>query len=145
MSAKQRILPQFVPEPNLHPGWSFAGHYRVGEEVQGWMPQAQWPEALPVALEVEQAGRRRLELAIAVEAQARLPCQRCGELLDWSAQIAHTLLLVEQEDPELPQPQWLVEEGRVPLQGLVESELSLALPDFPRHERCALQDEAATE
>ncbi len=139
MSGKQRILPKWVALPKLHPGWNFSGSYRVPAAVIEWMEGAQWPEELPIEIEVESAGRGRLQVHLRLELQALLPCQRCGELLDWKAELAQKVLLVNEEDPKLDTAQWVVDDEKVALEELIAQEVSLAMPDFPRHEACDLQ------
>lgn len=139
MSEKQRILPKWVALPKLHPGWEFSGYYRVPPSIIEWMEGAKWPETLPVEVEVDSAGRGRLLLKLRVAAQAQLPCQRCGGLLDWDAAIDQNIQLVAEEDPKLEVAQWVAEEERVVMEELIAQEISLALPDFPRHASCDLQ------
>lgn len=107
--------------------------------VIDWMEGAQWPETLPVELDVDAAGRGRLQVNLRIDAQARLPCQRCGELLDWSAHIEQQVRLVPEEDLKQEAVQWVVDDERVILEELIAQEISLAMPDFPRHAECDLQ------
>ncbi len=139
MSEKQRILPKWVALPKLHPGCNFVGHYRVPASIIEWMSGAQWPDALPIEIDIDSAGRGRLLLKLRVDAQARLPCQRCGGLLDWTAAIEQDIQLVTEENPKLEVAQWVVDDERVVLEELIAQEISLAMPDFPRHASCDLQ------
>ncbi|MEN8721038.1 MAG: hypothetical protein ABF296_12325 [Oceanococcaceae bacterium] len=139
MADKPRILPKWVAHTKLHDGWHFAGVFRMPGSAQDWVAGARWPEALPLVLTCAQAERGRLQLEITLEAQAALPCQRCGELLDWQETITQAVLLVAEEDAQNPQAQWEVVDDRVEFEALLTQELSLHLPDFPRHTECDLQ------
>jgi uncharacterized metal-binding protein YceD (DUF177 family) len=140
MSAKRHILPQWVAESHLHPGWAFDGEFPIDAEIQAWVPGAQWPQSLPLKLAVESAPRGRWLLDVVMQAHAELPCQRCGEALSWSAELDQQVLLTPEEDPKNGQAQWEMADEKVQLRALVATELSLALPDFPRHAHCDLQE-----
>lgn len=144
MSAKRHILPQWVAESHLHRGWAFAGEFPIDAEVQAWVPGAQWPPSLPLKLVVDSAPRGRWLLSLDLQAEAELPCQRCGAALAWSADLKQQVLLTPEEDPQDPQAQWEYADERVYLRALVATELSLALPDFPRHAHCDLQETSST-
>lgn len=140
MSAKRHILPQWVAESHLHEGWAFSGEFPIGSEIQAWVPGAQWPQSLPLELTVQKAPRGRWLLDVALQAEAQLPCQRCGEPVNWSAELDQHVLITPEEDPKDPQAQWEIADEKVQLRALVTTELSLALPDFPRHTQCDLQE-----
>lgn len=144
MPKKQRILPKWSDYASLHDGWSFAGDYRVEDTVRAWVPEAEWPDTLPVRIEVQAAERGRLQVQLQIDAQARLPCQRCGAPLDWAEPLQQELLLVREEQKDLEQIQWPLDEDKVYWQSMVEGELSLGLPDYPRHPQCDLQGSTST-
>ncbi len=72
-----------------------------------------------------------------IQAKLALICQRCLEPLDWQGKIGVRLAMIEHdsEAEALPagyEPFLLVDDD-VTLVELVEDELLLALPEFPRH------------
>jgi uncharacterized protein len=73
-----------------------------------------------------------------IEAVLGLECQNCLQAVDWSINCNIKLGVVtsiEQANrlPEDYEP-LLVEEGRVPLKNIIEDEILLILPAFPRHQ-----------
>lgn len=140
MAERIHILPKWSPSAKLHPGWSFDGQYRLPDEVRSWVGGATWPELFPLQVTIESAGRGRLRAQISAHLRAELPCQRCGEMLQWEQQLDQTILLVTSENEQEAEAQWVVEDERVDWQALLGQEVSLSLPDFPRHDDCHLQD-----
>ena len=138
MTAKIHILPKWAPLAKLHAGWHFEGHYRVPESVIQWVDGGEWPETLPLVVDIDDAARGRLKVTLQISAQAELPCQRCGEPVEWRQEWEQQLLLVSAEDAQETLAQWVVDEDRVDWEALVAQEISLALPDFPRHAECDL-------
>ncbi len=74
----------------------------------------------------------------AIKAELALVCQNCLKRLDWRVDIPVNLGVVssrEQADrlAEEFDPLWL-EEDRLALKDIVEDEILLALPDFPKHQ-----------
>ena len=67
----------------------------------------------------------------------RLTCQNCLEVFDWPVDIDFSLGIVASEDevnrlPEAYEP-LLVGEDKISVKDIVEEELLLALPPFPKH------------
>ena len=83
--------------------------------------------------------RNRPQLALKVAGRLHLQCQRCLGLLDYSVDVANTLLVVprdaqsdeDMDDPEAPDA---IEAGpQLEVAGLIEDEVLLSLPLAPRH------------
>lgn len=140
MAKKQRILPNWLPTAKIHDGWFFEGDYRVSSEVRDWVAGSHWPDTLPIKVEMEQAERGRLRVNIEVQLSADLPCQRCGQPIHWAETVAESVLLVREEEPNRPESQWVLDEEKLEIAELIAQEISLAMPDFPRHEHCPLQE-----
>jgi len=68
-----------------------------------------------------------------------LVCQKCLEAVQWDSQISFALGLVSSLDeadrlPEGYEPMLVNSEEKIALSTLVEEELLLAIPSFPKHE-----------
>jgi uncharacterized protein len=77
-----------------------------------------------------------------IKAELALVCQNCLKRLDWTIDIPVNLGVVtstEQADrlAEEFDPLWL-EDDRLALKDIVEDEILLALPDFPKHQNQCL-------
>ena len=83
--------------------------------------------------------RNRPQLALKVAGRVHLQCQRCLGLLDYSVDVANTLLLVSRGaqadevmiDPEAPDA--IEADPHLDVGGLIEDEVLLSLPLAPRH------------
>lgn len=139
MTAKTHILPKWTPLTKLHPGWSFDGQFRLPEDVPTWVEGASWPDAIPVQIVIEGAGRGKLRAQISAQIHADLPCQRCGEPIAWKHQLEQSILLVSVENEKEAEAQWEVDDDKLDWQSMLGQEISLCLPDFPRHPDCHLQ------
>jgi len=93
-----------------------------------------------VAVELRFAREGRLAtLQGLISAELELKCQNCLQLLAWPLQSSFRLGLVNsmaQADrlPEDCEPLLVVEGQKIPLKDIVEDELLLALPSFPKHQ-----------
>ncbi len=76
-----------------------------------------------------------------IKAELALVCQNCLKRLDWRIDIPVNLAVVSSQEQadrlaEEFDPLWL-EDSRLALKDIVEDEILLALPDFPKHlEQC---------
>lgn len=81
-------------------------------------------------------------------ATLKVECQSCLQPMDWPLEIDINLAAVtslEQADLLAGEHEpLLLEEEKISLNQLVEDEMLLALPDFPRHERDCMNYQAAT-
>jgi uncharacterized protein len=73
-----------------------------------------------------------------IEAVLELKCQNCLQAVNWSVNCAVNLGVVRSIDqanrlPEGYEP-LLVEEGKIPLKDIIEDEILLILPAFPKHQ-----------
>ena len=83
--------------------------------------------------------RNRPQVALKVAGRLHLQCQRCLGLLDYSVNVANTLLVVprdltyveEMDDPEAPDA--IEADPQLDVAGLIEDEVLLSLPLSPRH------------
>ncbi len=90
-------------------------------------------------LEGELDGQRRANLRLSISGQVQLTCQRC--LADFAHALAlnNRFILVEREsdlpdvNDEDPDVDFLVAEGKLNVQELIEDEIILSLPLAPRH------------
>lgn len=89
----------------------------------------------------EQQGRPALRLT--VDGTLQLLCQRCLAALEFPLHIEVVLLLaetqaeVDAEPVAADGPESILAGREMPVQGLVEDEVLLAIPIAPRHEACA--------
>ncbi len=77
-----------------------------------------------------------------IEAVLQLECQNCLQAVEWPVNADIRLGIVTSIDqanrlPEDYEP-LLVEEGKVPLKSIVEDELLLVIPTFPKHQHNCL-------
>ncbi|MFZ2312991.1 MAG: YceD family protein [Methylobacter sp.] len=77
-----------------------------------------------------------------IETVLQLKCQNCLEAVEWPVSNEVKLGIVTSIDqanrlPEDYEP-LLVEEGKIPLKGIVEDELLLVIPAFPKHQHNCL-------
>ena len=130
--------------PDQFDPWRFADHNR---RVAGTYPLAELPR-LRDCLEDRQ-GEVRFDLTFSrdarnracvhgrVDADLRLKCQRCLEVMSLAVRSVLSLAFVEGLDeaerlPDQLDPQ-LVEQGRVVLREMIEDELLLTLPQVAMH------------
>lgn len=91
-----------------------------------------------VALDFHQAGSERYRLDCRITAELPLVCQRCLEPVAFPVALSLALGLVR-SDAEMErlgherEPVLVGEDGELEIAALVEDELLLALPDYPRH------------
>ncbi len=89
----------------------------------------------------EERGRPALHLT--VRGELHLTCQRCLGALEFplrietSLRLAETQQEVDAEPLDAEGPECIVAGKEMPVQGLVEDEVLLAIPIAPRHETCA--------
>ncbi len=100
--------------------------------------------AADVTLAFHVAGSERYRLDCRIRAELPLRCQRCLDTVDWPLDLDLALGLVR-SDAEMArlghdrEPVLIGADGELAIRELVEDELLLALPDFPRHaDGCAL-------
>lgn len=83
----------------------------------------------------------------AVTAILQLECQSCLEAIDWPLDIEINLAVVNSlEQADLLAGEYeplLLEEEKISLNQLIEDEILLALPDFPRHQQNCLNHQKA--
>ena len=77
-----------------------------------------------------------------IEAILELKCQNCLQAVEWHINCAIKLGIVTSIDqanrlPEDYEP-LLVEEGKIPLKNIIEDEILLVLPAFPKHQHTCL-------
>lgn len=82
-----------------------------------------------------------------IEAVLELQCQNCLQAITWPVSSAIKLGIVtslEQADrlPEDYEPLLVVEEQKMPLKDIIEDELLLALPAFPKHQHVCFNADA---
>lgn len=74
-----------------------------------------------------------------INASLKVECQSCLEAMDWDLNLTTNLAVVnslEQADKLAGEYEPLIlDEERIPLNQIIEDELLLALPDFPRHQQ----------
>ncbi len=84
-----------------------------------------------------------------LNAQLKLTCQSCLQSLDWPVDIEINLAVVSSlEQADLLAGEYdplVLEEEKISLTEVLEEELLLALPDFPRHQEPCLKVEQPIE
>lgn len=131
-----------------------APHYcsERGQSWQGELPLSAFPRLRKLVLNVEapvtfelkfgKENRRRVVRG-KVKARLRLVCQRCLKPVDIMIEQSIALGVVEtlaegERLPESLEPLVAEEREEIPFTDILEEEILLALPPFPKHERCEL-------
>jgi len=85
-----------------------------------------------------------------VDAKLALICQNCAQSLDWTVHsrfklgVANTMAQADRLPPDY-EPLLCAEGQKLPLKDIVEDELLLALPAFPKHEHPCFAAEHLTD
>ncbi len=142
-----------MPHASAIDGFEFA---RCGSKLSGSRPAGEFPRlreslvsaqgVIQYALEGLPLVQGRPALRLQVSGDLELQCQRCLGRLAFRLQSEALLLLYadEQELAAVPVeaegPERVVAGSEMPVLGLVEDEVLLAVPYAPRHEQCASRE-----
>jgi len=91
----------------------------------------------------------RLALRLKVRGSLQLVCQRCLGAMEYPVRVDSELVLassqeqIDAEPLEIGGPDWVLAGREMALRELIEDELLLAVPQAPRHAKCAARETAA--
>ncbi len=118
--------------------------------IKGLERLAEWLENNDGDVTVDFAFEKKGRIATvhgSIKADLALVCQNCLKRLDWTLDIPVNLGVVSSEEQanrlaEEFDPLWL-EEDRLAFKDIVEDEILLSLPDFPKHEEPCIRHKLA--